>query len=422
MAAPIPTPSPTTHHLHQQKQNHSHQQYFHYQKKKLNKKLNKYFYSLLLCKKLDDVLPDDETHWQHRVSSGFDRLVAFASTELDKTRRSIDTDIVPSSISCNTSPDSGITHSSSNSEAARTFLSTSSTSSQLDLPISSGSSTSSSGNGSSNTFLSSQQAQNIMGAGSHLTTAAMHDHLSNGSGMPLGLKACPSPTDRSGMDSPPLSDMGLPRTPSPNVGAAVTPPPPSIDLLQNSFEASAAAQQNSTANCRIPLKYQRKSKLSSEKHYKKKFCERNWEYDGDDLLSFSNSSSAAEATTTMRESAAVGSSSSNGPTAAMHCSSIERDQIDGARTPSNSHHSSKDALMNNNNTESLTQYRHHNNNSNSSSSSMPGSSSNHNHHHHHKSSKFRPKGKDWDWSLDSNSSSSHKSKHDFGRAASNSSV
>uniref|UniRef100_T1GCD8 Uncharacterized protein n=1 Tax=Megaselia scalaris TaxID=36166 RepID=T1GCD8_MEGSC len=63
-----------------------------------------------------DVVPDDETHWQDRVSSGFDRLVAFASTELDKTRRSMDGDtIIPPSASCNTSPDSGIVQ-SNNSE------------------------------------------------------------------------------------------------------------------------------------------------------------------------------------------------------------------------------------------------------------------------------------------------------------------
>ncbi|CAG9759880.1 unnamed protein product [Ceutorhynchus assimilis] len=46
-----------------------------------------------------------EEKWRDKVSSGFDRLVAFASTELDKRRRSTDgTD------SCNTSPDSGIGH------------------------------------------------------------------------------------------------------------------------------------------------------------------------------------------------------------------------------------------------------------------------------------------------------------------------
>ncbi|KAK9497800.1 hypothetical protein O3M35_003722 [Rhynocoris fuscipes] len=41
--------------------------------------------------------------WQDKISSGFDRLVAFASTELDKRRRSTD-----GGLSCNTSPDSGI--------------------------------------------------------------------------------------------------------------------------------------------------------------------------------------------------------------------------------------------------------------------------------------------------------------------------
>lgn len=44
---------------------------------------------------------DDESHWQDRVSSGFDRLVAFASIELTKSRRSIE-DGAPS-----ISPDSG---------------------------------------------------------------------------------------------------------------------------------------------------------------------------------------------------------------------------------------------------------------------------------------------------------------------------
>ncbi|KAJ8983529.1 hypothetical protein NQ317_012020 [Molorchus minor] len=46
-----------------------------------------------------------EAKWQDRISSGFDRLVAFASTELDKRRRSTE-----GNDSCNTSPDSGIGH------------------------------------------------------------------------------------------------------------------------------------------------------------------------------------------------------------------------------------------------------------------------------------------------------------------------
>lgn len=45
----------------------------------------------------------EESKWQDKISSGFDRLVAFASTELDKRRRSTE-----GSDSCNTSPDSGI--------------------------------------------------------------------------------------------------------------------------------------------------------------------------------------------------------------------------------------------------------------------------------------------------------------------------
>lgn len=47
----------------------------------------------------------EEAKWQDRISSGFDRLVAFASTELDKRRRSTE-----GGDSCNTSPDSGIGH------------------------------------------------------------------------------------------------------------------------------------------------------------------------------------------------------------------------------------------------------------------------------------------------------------------------
>lgn len=46
------------------------------------------------------IFADGETDWQDRISSGFDRLVAFASTELDKRRRSTE--------GVNTSPDSGL--------------------------------------------------------------------------------------------------------------------------------------------------------------------------------------------------------------------------------------------------------------------------------------------------------------------------
>ncbi|KAJ8880409.1 hypothetical protein PR048_016878 [Dryococelus australis] len=54
------------------------------------------------------MLPDAEEvkadQWQDKISSGFDRLMSFASTELDKRRRSTEGD------GCNTSPDSGIGH------------------------------------------------------------------------------------------------------------------------------------------------------------------------------------------------------------------------------------------------------------------------------------------------------------------------
>ena len=45
-------------------------------------------------------ITDGEADWHDRISSGFDRLVAFASTELDKRRRSTE--------GVNTSPDSGL--------------------------------------------------------------------------------------------------------------------------------------------------------------------------------------------------------------------------------------------------------------------------------------------------------------------------
>lgn len=309
---------------------------------------------------IDDVIAaDDETHWQHRVSSGFDRLVAFASTELDKTRRSIDTDTVPSSISCNTSPDSGITHSSSNSEAARTFLSTSSTSSQLDLPISSGSSTSS-GNSS---FMGhhGHHHHSHLGGQDHLSDSSMK---STHSDMPITLKNCSSPHDPTAIDSPPLSDMGLPRTPSPSV--AVNTPPPAI--------ASGANSLDQSGNLKIPLKYQRKSKASLEKHYKKKFCERNWDYDCDELLAYSNSSSTT---------AADAAGSTNGPL-------IDgvSDHID-AGGPMNNNKDLDSLNLTANSLSSMEQHQQH-------SSSQ-----------HHKASKFRPKGKDWDWSMDSNSNTSN---------------
>lgn len=55
----------------------------------------------------DEVAKGSTEKWQDKISSGFDRLMSFASTELDKRRRSTEGD---SAASCNTSPDSGIGH------------------------------------------------------------------------------------------------------------------------------------------------------------------------------------------------------------------------------------------------------------------------------------------------------------------------
>lgn len=220
-------------------------------------------------------MPDDETHWQDRVSSGFDRLVAFASTELDKTRRSMDSDtIIPPSASCNTSPDSGIAH-SNNSENARIFLSNSSSSSQIEMSIC--------------------PAENLR---------------TNIQTVPLG-KASFTPDEA--IESPPLSDNGIPRTPSPSVSNLSTKP---TDILPAAIS--------------IPLKYQRKS---SEKHYKKKFRDRNWEYD----------------------------------------SSMFEDTSSGSQTKSNEHNISEET-NNHQPTTVFTEQPKINN---------------------HKASKFRPKGKDW---------------------------
>ncbi|ALC45429.1 gpp [Drosophila busckii] len=323
----------------------------------------------------DDVITaDDESHWQHRVSSGFDRLVAFASTELDKTRRSIDGDTVPASISCNTSPDSGITHSSSNSDAARTFLSTSSSSSQLDLPINNSNSSS-----SSNSLYASQvhnlshhhaqqqqpqqqqqqqqkqQQQHL----DHLSDSSMKSSASSSMHASSSLKTV-SPVDSGAIDSPPLSEMGLPRTPSPNTASVATPPLAHAPSMDNEL--------------RIPLKYQRKSKSGSEKHYKKKFCERNWEYDCDELLAYSNLSAPPTAA----------DAAGNGPTMAMDTPVVAAAAAAAPLAAVKSGKSPKDKAS-----------PHH------SAQAQAGANASYN--HHHKSSKFRPKGKDWDWSLDTRS-------------------
>ncbi|KAI8044230.1 hypothetical protein M5D96_000381 [Drosophila gunungcola] len=349
---------------------------------------------------IDDVIAaDDETHWQHRVSSGFDRLVAFASTELDKTRRSIDGDTVPASISCNTSPDSGITHSSSNSDAVRTFLSTSSSSSQLELPIGSGGSSSnslynhhgqlnnisggggiSSGNHHHQQQQQAQQQQQQQVQMQHHQQQQQHhhhhhhlsDHLSDSSikssassslhGAGGSLKTV-SPVDPSAIESPPLSDVGLPRTPSPSAASVATPP-------------LASGPPGSGDLGGIPLKYQRKSKSSSEKHYKKKFCERNWEYDCDELLAYSNSS----APPTAADAAGNGPPNLDAPNniGGVAAAPLLGKSGKSPKEKSSPHHS----VFNHQHQQQQQQQQQQ---------------------HHHKSSKFRPKGKDWDWSMDSRS-------------------
>lgn len=146
-------------------------------------------------------------------------MVAFASTELTKSRRSIEDAAI--------SPDSGINQSGSD---CRTFLSSSSSSSQLDLP-------------------------------SNSIRATM---------VPL-IKSSPAEA----LDSPPLSEAELPRTPSPSASPPLH------------YAGKALPQQNhlSENHLKIPLKYQRQSKSSHhQKHYKKKFRERTWEYDCDEII------------------------------------------------------------------------------------------------------------------------------------------
>lgn len=157
---------------------------------------------------------EDESHWQDRVSSGFDRLVAFASTELDKTRRSIE-DVGGPQPSRSASPDSGITQ--------NVLSSTSSTSStsQMESPM---------------------------------VVVHGNSHSHKATAIPMA-KASPSEAAVSEKSSPPQTPSPAA---SPNLAAAMLRP------------------GNGSPTLKIPLKYQRQSKV---KHYKKKFRDRKWEYD-----------------------------------------------------------------------------------------------------------------------------------------------
>ncbi|XP_058061678.1 histone-lysine N-methyltransferase, H3 lysine-79 specific [Anopheles bellator] len=289
----------------------------------------------------DDVVGDDESSWHDRVSSGFDRLVAFASTELDKTRRSNE-DAPPSSTSCTTSPDSGINQ----SDHSRTFLSSSSSSSQLDVPPSSASA----------------------GSTASSTGSGMMKHM-----IPI-IKSSPAEP----VDSPPLSDVGLPRTPSPSssppllfsqaaaavggVGQTTIVQPALLHPGSGGASGLNPAATSNSNSLGIPLKYQRQSKSSSSssaKHYKKKFRERNWEEYEESLSGGRNS--AISGGDAMDQTDFTDS----GPTGA------------GTATPA-------------------------------TSSTVGGAGDTTSHlHHKHKSAKFRPKGKDWNWDDEhSNASSS----------------
>lgn len=138
------------------------------------------------------------------MSSGFDRLVAFASTELDKTRRSIEDVVGLPKPSRSESPDSGIT--------PNVLSSTSSTSST-----------------------------------SQLDSSSMVSKLVV---LPM---AKVSPGEAISEKSSP------PQTPSPSASPQ-----------------TMAGMRPGSPRLKIPLKYQRQSKV---KHFKKKFRDRKWDYD-----------------------------------------------------------------------------------------------------------------------------------------------
>lgn len=139
------------------------------------------------------------------------------------------------------------------------------------------------------------------------------------------------------VESPPLSE--LPRTPSPSAS------PPPILYSQSPIMMHHTAENN----LKIPLKYQRQSKSQSQKHYKKKFRERTWEYDEYDK----------ESNETMDDLASDRGHYGGGAVGAG---------VNDVGEYIMSHHTSAASMIS----------THHSN-------------------HLHKSSKFRPKGKDWDW-------------------------
>ncbi|RZF43908.1 hypothetical protein LSTR_LSTR007244 [Laodelphax striatellus] len=152
--------------------------------------------------------------WQDKISSGFDRLVAFASTELDKRRRSTEGGGGVGGASCNTSPDSGIGHG--------------------DPP--------------------GPPPPSVGGPPKH------HSGSPNPK-MPRLYRPCDSP--------PPILEPGPPRTPSPS-----SSPPPPLLQLEGPYSpvppASPPQQQPPSLAPSVPLRYQR-SPTEHSSAFKKKF-------------------------------------------------------------------------------------------------------------------------------------------------------
>ncbi|XP_067001599.2 histone-lysine N-methyltransferase, H3 lysine-79 specific [Anabrus simplex] len=217
----------------------------------------------------DEDVEDDEggrkvDKWQDKISSGFDRLMSFASTELDKRRRSTE-GASPrggdSAASCNTSPDSGIGHGDPPPPPPS-------------LP------------------LSSSKKRSVGDLGS----------LSPGLKMPKLFKTPPNKPspDQIGRDSPPILEppliddtIGPPRTPSPSSSAdehtliSAGPPfsPAPLDGPYSPVSTSSISATNGES-CSppplppsVPLKCQRPENSDhkssrGDHHFKKKFFHR----------------------------------------------------------------------------------------------------------------------------------------------------
>lgn len=166
---------------------------------------------------------------------------------------------------------------------------------------------------------------------------------------------------------------------------------------QSAGAASAAGPSSAAANLmhgsnslKIPLKYQRQSKVSSEKHYKKKFRERNWEEYEESLSGrLSSTGSAEPLDQDFTDGFGGGSAGTSGGGATLSVGP----PLDGGIQQGTMTTSGAMSATNNSNDQ-------------------------HHHHHKHKSAKFRPKGKDWNWDDEhSNTSSSSSNRHRPGNAS-----